>query len=46
MPFMAYQAAFLFVCSLRRHHIWEMATKAGAIQIESILRIEVQGIVS
>jgi hypothetical protein len=36
IPFIAYQAELRFVCSLRRHHIWEIATKAGASQIELV----------
>jgi len=31
-PFMAYQAAFRFVCSLLRHHIVVIAKKVGAMQ--------------
>ena len=31
IPFIEYHAAFLFVCSLRRHHIWVMAMKVGAV---------------
>lgn len=30
IPFIEYQAAFRFVCSLLLHHIWVMATKVGA----------------
>jgi hypothetical protein len=32
IPFIEYHAAFLFVCSLRIHHIWEIATKVGAMK--------------
>lgn len=31
-PFMAYHEAFLYVCSLRLHHIWVMAIKVGAVK--------------
>ena len=31
IPFIEYQAAFLFVCSPRRHHIWVIAMKVGAV---------------
>ena len=31
-PFIAYHAALRFVCSLRLHHIWAIATKVGAVE--------------
>lgn len=33
IPFIAFHAEVLFVCSLRRHHIWVTATSEGPVHI-------------